>query len=247
MALPKIEYPIHNIKVPSKDKTYKFRPFLVKEEKILLMAKESKNSYDILTAIKQIVNNCSIEEGFDVDKITLFDLEYIFLKLRAVSIDNMISVTYRDKEDNKLYSFDVDLNEIDIEVPEKMDNVVKITESSGMLLKYPPATLYSDKDFLELEQDHLFEIIVRCVDKFYENDEVTEASEYTFKEIGDYLETLDLKAFKQIQDFLLKTPTIKKELVYTNSLNKKKKIVLKSLNDFFTWRWVTTILKAIST
>ena len=91
MALPKIEHPIHNIKVPSKDKTYKFRPFLVKEEKILLMAKESKNSYDILTAIKQIVNNCSIEDTFDVDKITLFDLEYIFLKLRAVSIDNMIT------------------------------------------------------------------------------------------------------------------------------------------------------------
>lgn len=236
MALPKIEHPIHNIKVPSKDKTYKFRPFLVKEEKILLMAKESKNSYDILTAIKQIVNNCSIEEGFDVDKITLFDLEYIFLKLRAVSIDNIVNVTYRDKEDNKLYSFEVDLNEIEIKVPKKIDNVIKINDTTGLLMKYPPATLYSDKDFLELEQDHLFEIIVRCVDKFFEGDEVTEASDYKLEEIAEYLDSLDLKAFKQIQDFLLKTPTIKKELVYTNSLDKKKKIVLKSLNDFFTWR-----------
>lgn len=236
MSLPKIEHPIHNIKVPSKDKTVKFRPFLVKEEKLLLMAKESKNSYDILIAIKQIVNNCSLDETFNVDDITLFDLEYIFLKLRAFSIDNIVNVSYRDNDDKKLYSFEVDLNEIEIKVPKKANNVIKITEESGIVLKYPPATLYDDKDFLTLEQDHLFEIIIRCVDKFYTGDDVTDAKDYTNKEIGDYLESLDLKSFKQIQEFLLNTPSIKKELVYTNSLGKKKKIVLKSLNDFFTWR-----------
>jgi hypothetical protein len=236
MPLPKIDHPIHTIKVPSQNKKYKFRPFLVKEEKLLLMAKESKNAYDILIAIKQIVNNCSLDDKFNIDKLALFDLEYVFLKLRAVSVDNTVNVTYRDKEDNKLYSFEVNLDEVDITVPRKVNNLVKLTEDSGITLRYPPATLYDDKEFLQVEEDHLFEMIIRCVDTIYSGDEVFESSNMTNQEIGDFLETLDLKAFKQIQEFLSKTPTIRKELEYTNEKGRKKKIVLRSLNDFFTWR-----------
>lgn len=236
MPLPKIDYPIHQIKVPSLKKKYNFRPFLVKEEKLLLMAKESKNAYDILIAIKQIVNNCSIDDKFDTNKLTIFDLEYIFLKLRAVSVDNIISVTYRDKEDNKLYSFEVDLDEIEIDVPEKIDNIVKIKENSGLILRFPPATLYDDTDFLSLEKDQLFEMIARCIEKTYEGDEVYETKDMNREEISDYLDGLDLKTFDKIKAFLLKTPSLRKELNYTNELGKKKKVVLRSLNDFFTWR-----------
>jgi len=236
MPLPKIEHPIHTIRVPSQNKKYKFRPFLVKEEKLLLMAKESKNAYDILIAIKQIVNNCSLDDKFNIDKLALFDLEYVFLKLRAVSVDNLVNVTYRDKEDNKLYSFEVNLDEIEVKVPRKVDNVVKLSEDSGITLRYPPATLYDDEEFLKLEEDHLFEMISRCVDEIYSGDEVYESSNMTINEIGDFLETLDLKAFEKIKKFLLETPTIKKELEYTNEKGRKKKIVLRSLNDFFTWR-----------
>jgi hypothetical protein len=106
--LPKIEHPTFKIKIPSTEKTHSFRPFLVKEEKILLMAKESKSTSDILSAIRQIVINCSVDEKFDIDKLALFDLEYIFLKLRSISVDNVVKVAYRDNEDSKLYYFEVD-------------------------------------------------------------------------------------------------------------------------------------------
>lgn len=236
MPLPKIEHPINTIKVPSLNKSFKFRPFLVKEEKLLLMAKESKKPYDILIAIKQVVNNCCLDEELNIDKITLFDLEYIFLKLRSNSVDNIITVSYRDKEDKQLYNFEIDLNDIEIEIPDNVSNVVKISETSGMLLRYPPATLYDDEDFLSLEEDHLFEMIIRCIDKIYEDEEVFEADDIEKQELSEYLDQLGLKEFQQIKQFLVKTPSIRKELSYVNKNNRNRKIVLRSLNDFFTWR-----------
>jgi hypothetical protein len=235
--LPKIEHPIYKIKVPSTDKTYPFRPFLVKEEKLLLMAKESNNTADILSAIRQIVNNCSLDDKFDIDKLALFDLEYIFLKLRSASVDNNVKVAYRDNEDNKLYSFEVDLEDVEVKFPKKkVDNVVKISDNAGIVLKYPPASLYGDRDFLDNSKEHMFDLIVRCIDSIYSNEEVFEAKNLERKEIEDFLESLDVKTFKVIQEFLMSTPKLHKEIVYENSAGKKRKIVLKSLNDFFTWR-----------
>jgi hypothetical protein len=235
--LPKIEHPIYKIKVPSTDKTYPFRPFLVKEEKLLLMAKESNNTADILSAIRQIVNNCSLDDKFDIDKLALFDLEYIFLKLRSASVDNNVKVAYRDNEDNKLYSFEVDLEDVEVKFPKKkVDNVVKISDNAGIVLKYPPASLYGDRDFLDNSKEHMFDLIVRCIDSIYSNEEVFEAKNLERKEIEDFLESLDVKTFKVIQEFLSSTPKLHKEIVYENSAGKKRKIVLRSLNDFFTWR-----------
>lgn len=235
MPLPKIEYPIHNITIPSLKKKYKFRPFLVKEEKILLMAKESKSPQDILVAIKQVINNCCLD-NLDLDNIALFDLEYLFLKLRAISVDNIVNISYRDKEDNKIYDFEVDLNEIEIKVPDDINFKVESNETSGLILKFPPAKLYDDKEFLALEKDHLFELIVRLVDKIYINDEVFESSELEYQEISEHLDSLDLDTFDKIKEFLERVPRLEKELKYKNSLGKNKRIVLRSLNDFFTFR-----------
>lgn len=235
--LPKIEHPTFKIKIPSTEKIHVFRPFLVKEEKILLMAKESNSTSDILSAIRQIIINCSIDDKFDIDKLALFDLEYIFLKLRSVSVDNVVKVAYRDIEDNKLYYFEVNLEEIEVKFPKKkVDNVIKISENSGIVLKYPPASIYGDKDFLENSKEHMFDLIVRCIDSVYVNEEVYESKNIDRKEIEDFLDSLGVKTFKEIQDFLMTMPKLHKEITYENSTGKKKKIVLKSLNDFFTWR-----------
>ena len=123
MTLPKISYPTYTIKVPSTKKNVKFRPFLVKEEKLLLMAKESENNADILQSIKQIVNNCCLDENFDNEKLTIFDLEYIFIKLRAFSVDNIVKVSYKDEEDGQNYDFEVDLNSVEIDFPEKRQDM----------------------------------------------------------------------------------------------------------------------------
>ena len=236
MSLPKIDYPSYTIKIPSLGKSVKFRPFLVKEEKLLLMAKQSENDNDILSAVRQVVNNCAIDSNFDIDKIAIFDLEYIFLKLRAFSIDNIVKVSYKDYEDEKIYDFQIDLNQIDIKVPKGIDNTVKISEKSGILMKYPSSKLYEDKDFLNLEKDYMFELLVRCIDKIYLEDEVFDPSNYSRDEISEFLENLNVKAFEDMQKFLLTVPKMEHKIKYKNSLGNDRQITLNSLNDFFTFR-----------
>lgn len=234
--LPKIDSPIYNINVPSLKTNFRFRPFLVKEEKLLLMAKESDNPADILAAIKQIINNCSVDKKFNVNKLAIFDLEYVFLKLRALSVDNKVKVAYKDNEDNKTYDFEIDLNDIEVKIPQKIDNVVKINDTTGIIMKYPSASLYDDKDFLEIEKDYLFQLIVRCVDKIYQNEEVYEAKDFKHSQLEEFLENLSIKVFEKIQEFLMEAPKIEYVIKYKNSLDNDRQIVLSSLNDFFTWR-----------
>lgn len=234
--LPKIDYPVHKIKIPSLKKDFHFRPFLVKEEKLLLMAKESDNPSDILTAIKQIISNCAIDPKFDINKLALFDLEYIFLKLRAVSVENTIKVSYRDAEDSKVYEFEIDLDEVEVKFPEKSDNNIKITNKSGIIMKYPSASLYDDKEFLNLDKDYMFELIIRCIDSIYYEDQVYNCSDYKKDDLNEFLEGLNIKTFEKIQTFLLTVPRMEYKIEYDNSLGNKREIILSSLNDFFTWR-----------
>lgn len=235
-SLPKIDYPVHKIKVSSLKKDFQFRPFLVKEEKLLLMAKESDNSADILSAIKQVVNNCSVDPKLDVNKLALFDLEYIFLKLRSVSVDNIVKISYRDSEDKKVYDFEINLEEVKIKYPEKMDNKIKITPQSGIIMKYPSAALYDDKDFLNLEKDYMFELIIRCIESIYFEDQIYECKDYKKEELNEFLENLNIKVFEQVQNFLLNVPRMEYKIIYQNEFGNDREIVLSSLNDFFTWR-----------
>jgi hypothetical protein len=234
--LPKIVHPVFKIKVPSLRKDHSFRPFLVKEEKLLLMAKESKNNSDIFSAIKQVVVNCSLDKNLNIDKLAIFDLEYIFLKIRAFSVDNIVQVAYKDNEDNKVYNFEIDLNKVEIQYPEKTVNTIKINEDSGFMMKYPPASLYSDQEFLNTERDHYFKLILKCVDKIYFNEEIYEVKDIPISELENFIENLSVGIFKQVNDFLTNTPKIEHIIEYTNEKGNRREIFLNSLNDFFTWR-----------
>ena len=234
--LPVIQHPIFNINVPSLKKEYKFRPFLVKEEKLLLMAKESQSETDIFTVIKQIVQNCSLDPKLEVNKLTIFDLEYIFLRLRSVSVDNIVKINFKDFEDSKVYEFDVNIDEISVKFPKKTENTVKINSKTCIIMKYPSASLYGDQDFLNLEKDHLFELIIRCVDKIYDGEEVYEAKNFSKKDIESFLENLSVKVFEQVQAFLTSTPKLEYVIDYKNSLGNDRKIVLNKLSDFFSLR-----------
>lgn len=236
MTLPKIDYPILNLTIPSTKKAHRFRPFLVKEEKLLLMAKESNNFTEILSTIKQVVNNCSLDEILNIDKLALFDLEYLFLKIRAASVDNVVAVSYKDFEDDKVYNFEVNLDNVEIKYPEKLENKIKITETSGLVLKYPSASLYNDKEFLNTENEQFFELIIKCIDSIYHNDDIYEAKDYKPKELKDFIEGLSIKTFNEIQEFLLNVPKMEYVIDYKNSLGNDRKIVLSSLNDFFMFR-----------
>lgn len=237
MPLPKIEYPINEIEVPSMKKKFKFRPMLVKEEKILLMAKVSEDDTDIFSAVRQVVNNCCIDPSLDVDKLAIFDLEYLFLKLRSMSIGNTTEVSFRDNEDEKVYDFTIDLDTIEVKFPENVDKTVQITDTSGFTLRYPPATLYADKEFLNLEPSQVFDrLVIECIDKVFDGEKVYESNLYKKEEIEEFVESLPMKAYDKIRDFFNNVPSMKHEIKYNNSKGTERKIVLRNLSDFFTLR-----------
>jgi hypothetical protein len=237
MSLPKIMYPQFDILIPSTGKKMKFRQFLVKEEKILLVAKSSEDDNDILTAIKQVVNNCSLDASFDIDKISVFDLEYLFLKIRAISVSNVIKLSFKDFEDEKVYDFDVDLNQVEIEMPKDIPNKINIFGKNGIVMRYPSASIYSDKEFLtSTVEDASIELIIRCIDKVYDAESVYDVKTVSREELLEFINNIDIKSFEKINEFLSNAPKLKHVIDYKNSLGNDRKIILTTLNDFFTLR-----------
>lgn len=232
MSLPKINYPLFEVEIPSTQQAIKMRPFLVKEEKLLLMAQTSGNSRDTVLAIKQVVNNC-IVDNVDVDKLTTFDLEYLFVKLRARSINNVIDVTYTDPEDEQQYKLQIDLDNVEIQRDERHNNKIEITDEMGIILRYPRTDMLKAIDSATSEVDLYFEVIKYCIDKVYDAENVYETSEQTPEELQEFVASLDVNTFKQIQLFLETMPKLHYETSYTNSAGTERKVVLQNLNDFF--------------
>lgn len=238
MQLPKITHPTFTIPVPPLNKPHSFRPMLVKEEKLLLMAKQSEDNTNILSTIKQVVNNCSLDPTFIVDIIPLFALEQVFIKLRAASVGKDIEVSYRDYEDGKTYPFKVDLNSIIIKYPDPVpEHKIAVTDQSGLVLKYPPAALYDDKEFLNTEgEDTFYSLIIKCIESVYDGENVWPGSDFKADDLAEFLELLDIKSFDKIRNFMLNLPTLYYKLTYTNANGTEKDIELTTLSDFFTLR-----------
>ena len=238
MALPKFNYPTTLIENPSNKKKYTFRPMLVKDEKLLLMAKASEVTTDILSAIKQVVSNCVLDNDLDVDTLPLYVLEYLFIKLRAFSVGDKINVSYRDFEDNKLYEFEIDLSAVTIRAPEETyDNKVIIEGKSGIVLRYPSAHLYDDKNFLESEsEDSFYKLVGKCIDQIFDEDTVYPTDDISEEELYNFVEMIDVKSFDKIREFITHIPTLYYKLEYKNSFGNAKVIELTTLSDFFTLR-----------
>ena len=240
MPLPKINTPMFDFVIPSTKKKIKIRPMLVKEEKILLIAKESKENGDILNAIKQVVNNCIIDSDIDIDKLPIFDLEYLFIKIRSISVSNITKVSYKDNEDNKVYDFDVDLDKIKVIFPETIEKRIMISDDTGIVLKYPDASLYSDDIFLNNSETEVFEMMaLNCIEKIFAGDEIHVPKDYTKAELMEFLENMDIISFNKFREFTSNLPKMEYTINYKNELGNDRKIVLSSLNDFFTLGWTT--------
>jgi len=231
MALPKIDQPLFDLIIPSTGKKIAFRPFLVKEEKILLIA-QSGGDGDIIRAIKQIINNCVIED-INVDELATFDLEYMFLKLRAKSVNNLIKLSYRDNEDDELYDFEVDLDTIEVEMPKDINSKIKINETVGMTMKYPSAGISDKISEFENEVELLTFFITNCIDTIYDEETVYIASDYSAKELNEFLDSLDISTFDKIREFFEKIPKMRHVINYTNKLGNERTIELSSIRDFF--------------
>ena len=235
MALPKIDQPLFDVIVPSTGKKLQFRPFLVKEEKILLVAQSSGVDTDIIRAIKQILQLCIVDE-INVDNFTTFDLEYLFLKLRAKSVNNIVKLSYRDNEDDKVYDFEVDLDTIEVEMPENIDPKIAITDSIGMTMKYPSASITERLREFENEVDLMTFFIINCIDTIYTEEEVFMAEDYEEKELEEFLDGLSIQAFEKVREFFEKLPKLYHKIEYKNSLGNTRVIELSTVRDFFMWR-----------
>lgn len=234
MSLPKLSTPMFDVVIPSTKTKIKIRPMLVREEKILLMAKESGENGDILNSIKQVVNNCIADGDVDINKIAIFDLEYLFIKIRSISISNITKVSYRDNEDNKLYDFDIDLDKVKVIYPENTQMSIKISDTASIKMKYPDASIYSDKTFEGKTESEVFEfMIINCIDKIYNGDEIYNIKDYTIEEIIEYIESMDINTYNKFREFTNNLPHIEYKIEYKNSLNNDREIILSTLNDFF--------------
>ncbi len=230
MPLPKIDHRIFDIEIPSLKEKMKFRAFLVKEEKILLIASESGEEKDIMDATKQIINNC-VQQELNVDKLSTFDVEYIFLKLRAKSVNNISKLSYRDVEDEKIYNFDVDLDKLEITYTEGHSNKIKITDDITMQMRYPTVDITDDFATAKNEVEVLDKLVMNSIDKIYDADTVYE--DYTEEELVEFMDQLNPTVYDQIKIFFDTMPKLYHKLEYTNANGSKRVIELKSLTDFF--------------
>lgn len=235
MALPKIIDPTFEFTIPSNNKKVKLRPMKVREEKILLIAKQSGERSDIMNAVKQIVNNCIVTENTTVDKLAIFDLEYIFIKLRAISISNKTNVSYRDNEDDKVYDFTIDLDKLEIDITKAPSNKINLTNEVILELNWPTADLYTTAEIYNTEEADIFTFMLSaCMSKIYEGDKVYDPTTATKEERTEFIDNITAKSAEQIRAFFAGIPTLHHELKYTNSKGTERVIELNSLDDFFT-------------
>lgn len=236
MPLPKIDQPLFEVKIPSSGNKVLFRPFLVKEEKLLLISQQGGEDSEVIRAIKQILRLCVQDEAFDVDKLTTFDLEYMFLKLRAKSVNNIVKLSYRDHEDDKVYDFELDLDTIEVDIPKDVDSTIKLNDSISMIMKYPSASITDKITQFNSEVELMTFFIVNCIDTIVTPDELFSASDYTDKELEEFLDQLPISAFEKIRAFFEKMPKLYHKIEYKNALGNDRSIELNNLKDFFMWR-----------
>lgn len=232
MALPKLSHPTFELEIPSTKQKIRYRPFLVKEEKILLIAQSSEDPKEIIYAVKQVLQNCCLDE-LDIDQLTTFDIEYFFVKLRSKSVNNIVNLRYKDLEDEKIYEFEVDLDTIEIEHNPDHQKTINVSKNTILNLKYPKMNMINSLEKIENETDLVFEILRNCLDTIVHESQVIQVSNYSREEIDEFILSMDVSSFNKVQEFFNTMPKLKHEIVYSNSLGNQRKIVLQSLNDFF--------------
>lgn len=234
--LPKLEHVANEIEVKSLGKKFKFRPILVKEEKLLLIAKESENDKDIFSAIKQVVANCALDETFDVDKLPIYELEWIFLRLRVQSIGGVVELAYHDNEDDQDYRFKIELDEIKLIYPEGSEPKIEVTPDVGILLRHPPATLYENDQFLNNTSttDAFEQVLFASIDSIWEGEEVHVIGKDTDREeLKEFIDSLEPDVYRKIQTFFLSVPHMHYQIDYKNKNGTERNITLRTLADFF--------------
>ena len=238
MTLPIIETQTYELTLPSADVKVKYRPFLVKEEKILLQAMESEKQEEIVQALKDIVSACTYGK-INADELPTFDLEYIFLQIRSKSVGEVAKLRVLCPDDKKTYAdVDVDLSKIEVQVDDSHTNNIVIDDEKkiGMIMKYPTlSSVTSNTDLSKgLTSKTIFNMLRKSIYEVYQGEQTFKASDYSEDELQKFIESLDSKTFKKVQSFYETMPKLMHEMEITNPSTKvKSKVTLQGLSDFF--------------
>jgi len=238
MPLPKISTPTYELELPSSGQTIKYRPFLVKEEKVLVIALESEDNKQITNAIKAVLKSCIQTRGVKVEHLPTFDIEYLFLNIRGKSVGEELEVNIICPDDEETQvKFKINLDDIQIEKDENHTKQIKLDENLMMEMKYPSLEQFikNNFDFDEKNQmDQSFELIATCIDKIFSEEEVWATADCTKKEVNEFLESMNSSQFKEIETFFETMPKLSHTIKVTNPKTKvESDVVLEGLASFF--------------
>lgn len=239
MPLPKINTPTYELEIPSTGKKIKYRPFLVREEKILIIAMESENMSQITKAIVEILNNCILTRGVKVENLSTFDIEYLFLNVRGKSVGESVEVNITCPDDNETkVQMEINIDEIKVIKNEEHSNTIKLDDDLSMKLKYPSLDQFVENNFevVEVQNDvtKSLEMITSCIDVIYNEEETWSAKDSTKKELQEFLEQLNTKQFKQIESFFSTMPKLSHTIKVKNpNTGIESEVLLEGLASFF--------------
>ena len=240
MALPKLNVPVYEAILPSTEKVIKYRPFLVKEEKLLLTAMEGGDETAMIPAVKQIINNC-VQGKLDVDKLPTFDIEYLFLRLRAKSVGEKVTLGLKPwgcpKNNGELCEnstqVDINLEEVVVIKNDKHSNKIMLDDKIGIKLSYPDLSKLGKVDKIDTAESGM-DIIKDCIDMIFTEEDTHERGSFTDKELDDFLDSLNTQQFMKIRDFFETMPALKHTVKYKcETCGEEKETTIQGLNSFF--------------
>ena len=237
MPLPKINTPTYELTLPSNRKKVKYRPFLVREEKILVLALESEDQKQITDAIVQIIGDCLITKNVDVTKLPTFDIEYLFLNIRGKSVGEELEIMVTCPDDKKTQvPTMINIDDIKVQMNDDHSPDIKLDDEYSMRMKYPSMDEFIKTNFAtgDVNVDDTFQLISSCIDQVYSEDESWTAADCTKKELTDFIESLNSKQFKDVEKFFETMPKLSHTIKVTNPETKvENEIVLEGLQSFF--------------
>ena len=239
MPLPQISVPTYELEIPSTNKKIKYRPFLVKEEKVLIMAMESEDQKEISRAIKNVIHDCILTRGVKVDTLSTFDIEYLFLNIRAKSVGETVEVNVTCPDDGETQvGVEIAIDDIRVQKDPNHSNVIKLDDNISVMMKYPSLDQFVENNF-EVDNgtsdvDKSMNVIINCIDQIFTEEESWSASDSTKKELKDFVDQMNTKQFKDIENFFNTMPKLSHTITVTNPKTKvKNNIVLEGLASFF--------------
>jgi len=235
MGLPKLNTPSYELTIPSTGKTVTYRPYLVKEEKILMLAMESNDDRQMIRAIKDVISACT-SDAADTSRITMFDMEYIFTQLRSKSVGESVQVSMNCSECSTSNEIQINLEDVHVKSDESIADTIELTDTIGVKMKYPSvdAVLSSRIDSESNNVNKIFALLVECVDSIYSGEEIFDASSQSREELNGFIESLNAEQFARVRKFVENIPTTILDVSFTcSNCGHKNETALRGLANFF--------------